>query len=49
MNITQAFIWNVRTYDFDDKGKVTSNELTRAKVPMQSIGAEQPVIVMKFL
>ncbi|HEY5582989.1 MAG TPA: hypothetical protein VIK78_00660 [Ruminiclostridium sp.] len=40
MNLTQAFIWNWRTYDFDDKGKVTSKELTRMKVPMQNIGAE---------
>ncbi len=49
MNHIQAFIWNVRTYSFDDKRKATSKGLTRAKVSMQNIGAEQPVVVMNAL
>jgi threonyl-tRNA synthetase len=49
MNIIQAFIWNWRTYDFDVKGKITSKDLARVKVPMQNIGAEQLVVVKKFL
>lgn len=42
-------MWNVRTYDFDEKGKITSKELTRMKVPMQSLGTEQLVVVKKLL
>jgi len=42
-------MWNRRTYDFDVKGKVTSKELTRMKVPMQDIGTEQLIVVMKIL
>ena len=49
MNHIQAFIWNVRTYIFDDKRKATSKDLTRAKVSRQNIGAEQPVVVMNAL
>lgn len=49
MNIIQAFIWNSRTYDLDDKGKATSKDLTSVKVPMQGIGAEQFVVAKKIL
>lgn len=49
MNIIQAFIWNSRTYDLDDKGKAMSKDLTSVKVPMQGIGAEQFVVAMKIL
>jgi len=39
----------VRTYYFDVKGKTSSKELTRVKVPKQGIGTEQPVVAMKLL
>lgn len=46
--MTQALVRNVGTYDPDDNGKVTSGKLTRTKVQMQGIGAEQSVVVMNF-
>jgi len=46
--VTQALVRNVGTYDSDENGKVTSGEPARTKVQMQSIGAEQSVVVMKF-
>jgi hypothetical protein len=48
MNVIQAFMWNLRTYDFDVKGKTTSKDLARVKVPTRNIGAEQSVVVLKF-
>ena len=43
MNVAQAFVWNVGTYDSDAKGEIPSGGPTRMRVPMRSIGAEQPV------
>lgn len=48
MNVAQALVRNVGTYDPDEKGKVTSSEPARTKVQMQGIGAEQPVVVRKL-
>ena len=44
MNVAQALVRNVGTYDSDDKGKITSGEPARMKVQMQGIGAEQSVV-----
>jgi len=47
VNVVQAFVWNVRTYDFDDKGEIQAVETVRVRVPMRSIGAEWLVVVKK--
>jgi len=47
VNVVQAFVWNVGTYDFDDKGEIQAVETVRVRVPMRSIGAEWLVVVKK--
>ena len=45
----QAVAWNVRTCRSDVKGDVSSGKPTRTRVPKLSTGAEQSVVVMKYL
>jgi hypothetical protein len=40
VNITQALVRNVGTYDSDDNGKNPSGDPARMKVQMRSIGAD---------
>jgi len=47
VNLVQTFVWNVGTYDFDDKGEIQAAETVRVRVPMRSIGAEWLVVVKK--
>ena len=49
MNLAQALIGNVGTYDFDVKGEIQVGENTRIRVPKQDIGADQLVVVRKLL
>ena len=49
MNIAQASLRNVGTYDSDVKGEIQGEAPPRMRVPMRSLGAEQPVRAMKFL
>jgi len=45
----QALVWNVRTCRSDVKGDVRAAETARARVPMRSTGAEQPVVGLRVL
>ena len=47
MNLIQAFVGNVGTCRRDVKGKASSGEATRTKVPMRGTGAERSVVAMK--
>jgi hypothetical protein len=46
-SLVQAFMRNVGTWRSDDKEEVQVEGTMRTRVPMQSAGADQPVLVMK--
>jgi hypothetical protein len=46
VNSIQASVRNVGTCRLDAKGETQMDETIRARVPMLSTGAEQPVVVM---
>ena len=48
-NLIQALEWNVGTCRPDVKGEIQVEETTRMRVPMRGTGADQPVLVLKFL
>ena len=48
-NLIQALVWNVGTCRSDDKGEIQVEETTRMRVPMRGTGADQLVVVLKFL
>lgn len=53
MSITQAFIWNVRTYDSDGKGKLQvarsyKSENTDAEYRGGTIRSSEEIFVMKM-
>ena len=48
VNVAQALVRNVGTCPLMPKGKTPSGRPARTKVPKQSIGAEQPVLVKKL-
>ena len=48
-NLIRAFVWNVGTCHPDAKGEIQVEETTRMRVPMRGTGADQLVVVLKFL
>ena len=48
-NLIQALVWNVGTCRPDDKGEIQVEETIRMRVPMRDTGADQLVVVWKFL
>ena len=46
-SLVQAFVWNVGTWRSDAKGVVQEVGASRTRVPMQSAGADQLVVVVK--
>ena len=48
-NLIQALVWNVGTCRPDAKGEIQVGETTRMRVPMRGTGADQLVVVLKFL
>jgi hypothetical protein len=48
-NLVKALVWNVGTFRPDDKGEIQVEDPTRMRVPMRGTGADQLVVVMKFL
>ena len=47
MNLYLASLWNMGTCRSDVKGEIQAARIVRVRVPMQSTGADQPVVVMK--
>ena len=46
MTLYQAFLGNVGTSRSDVKGEIQAVSAVRMRVPMQSTGAEQPVVAL---
>ena len=49
MTLIQAFVWNLGTCRSDVKGESQAEAPWSERVPMRSTGADQRVVVMKFL
>jgi hypothetical protein len=49
VNLIQALVGNVGTCRSDVKGEIQVEETTRMRVPMRGTGADQFVVVLKFL
>ena len=49
MTILQALVRNMRTCRCDAKGESQVAKITRLRVPKRNTGADQLVVVMKFL
>jgi|HubBroStandDraft_1064217.scaffolds.fasta_scaffold261516_2 hypothetical protein len=49
MSIIQAFTWNVRTFVSDVKGKGTSGDPVRLKVPKRIQGADVLIVPLSIL
>ena len=48
-NLIQALVGNVGICRPDVKGEIQVEETTRMRVPMRGTGADQLVVVLKFL
>ena len=49
VSLVWALWWNYRNQGFDVKGEAQVRKLIRVRVPMRSTGADQPVVVLKWL